>query len=175
MKTIKYLFTGVCSAMLLTGCLDEYKELNTDNELMGAVDPRNEFTGATLNFDNSSRAHLTNLYGGTMIYMQYLVGNSGGSADSYVSPAKPNNHPQPGNLAYSYYYSNSAFGRNLDYLINTSIPKNAQAERYADVKAIAQILLSYQQWRILDAYGAAPLTEAFRAQSEGIRTPRYDL
>ena len=175
MKTIKYLFTGVCSAMLLTGCLDEYKELNTDNELMGAVDPRNEFTGATLNFDNSSRAHLTNLYGGTMIYMQYLVGNSGGSADSYVSPAKPNNHPQPGNLAYSYYYSNSAFGRNLDYLINTSIPKNAQAERYADVKAIAQILLSYQQWRILDAYGAAPITEAFRAQSEGIRTPRYDL
>lgn len=173
MKTIKYLFAGLCSAFLLTGCLDEYKDLNTNPEQMGTVDPRNEFTGATLNFDNSSRAHLTNLYGGTMIYMQYLVGNGGASAGSYVSPTRPNEHPQPGNLAYSYYYN--SFGRNLDYLINTSIPKSSEAERYADVKAIAQILLSYQQWRVLDTYGAAPITEAFRAQSEGIRTPRYDL
>ena len=43
------------------------------------------------------------------------------------------------------------------------------------MKAISQILLNYEQWRVLDTYGAAPITEAFRAQGEGIRTPRYDL
>jgi len=36
-------------------------------------------------------------------------------------------------------------------------------------------LLNYEQWLILDTYGAAPITEAFREQGEGIRTPRYDL
>ena len=123
MKTIKYLFAGLCSAFLLTGCLDEYKDLNTNPEQMGTVDPRNEFTGATLNFDNSSRAHLTNLYGGTMIYMQYLVGNGGASAGSYVSPTRPNEHPQPGNLAYSYYYN--SFGRNLDYLSRRAVRQSA--------------------------------------------------
>ena len=35
-------------------------------------------------------------------------------------------------------------------------------------------MLNHQQWTVLDAFGAAPITEAFRV-SEGIRTPRYDL
>lgn len=173
MKQFRYLFAGVCSVFLLSGCLDDYKELNTNPEQLGSVDPRNEFTGATLNFNNCSRSHLTGKYAGTMIYMQYLVSSGGASSGRYVSLAKPNEHPQPSNMSYSYYYS--TFGLRLDYLINTVLANHEEASRYADLKAISQILLSYQQWQILDAYGAAPLTEAFRAQSEGIRTPRYDL
>ena len=178
MKTFKYLIAGVCASMMLTGCLDKFQDLNTDPEQLGTTDPRNVFTGATLNFDNCSRGHLLGKYSGTMIYMQYLVSASGASSGSYVSPAKPNDHPQPNGPAYGYYYSTSGdgggFGLRLDYLINTVIPQNSEAERYNDIKAIAQILLNYEQWRILDTYGAAPITEAFRAQ-QGIRTPRYDL
>lgn len=173
MKTFRYLFAGVCSLFMLTSCLDEYQDLNTDPEQLGTTDPRNVFTGATENFNNCSRGHLTGKYSGTMIYMQYLVSASGASSGSYVSLAKPNEHPQPNGPAYSYYYSN--FGLRLDYLVNTVIPQNSEAERYNDLKAIAQILLNYEQWLLLDTYGAAPITEAFRAQSEGIRTPRYDL
>ncbi len=173
---MKYLLAGFCSAMMLAGCLAEYQDLNTDPEQLGTTDPRNVFTGATINFNNNSRSHLTAKYSGVMIYMQYLVSSGGASEGYYISSEKPNNHPEPYSPAYSDYYSgNGAYGLRLDYLINTVIPKNENADNYSDVKAIAQILLNYEQWRILDTYGAAPITEAFRAQSDDIRTPRYDL
>ncbi len=172
MKTIKYLLSGLCAVLMLSGCLSEFQELNTDPEQLGTTDPRNVFTGATLNFNNNSRSHLTTKYGGVMIYMQYLVSASGASSDYYISSDKPNNHPEPYSPSYSDYYG--SYGLRLDYLINTVIPKNDNPEKFNDLKAIAQILLSYEQWRILDTYGAAPITEAFRA-TEGIRTPRYDL
>lgn len=174
MKKIKYLFTGICCFLFLfTSCLGEYQELNTDPEQLGNADPRNVFTGATENFNNSSRAHLTGKYSGTMIYMQYLVSSGGASSDSYISLARPNERPEPYAPAYNDYFG--TFGLRLDYLINTVIPTNEEAARYSDVAAVAQILLSYKQWQVLDTYGAAPITEAFRAQTEGIRTPRYDL
>ena len=37
------------------------------------------------------------------------------------------------------------------------------------------MLLSYEQWLILDTYGAAPLTEGLKAQTERLTTPKYDL
>lgn len=179
MKTIKFLIAGACASLALTGCLGKFQDLNTDPEQLGTTDPVNVFTGATQNFDNCSRSHLTGKYSGTMIYMQYLVSSSGASNGSYISPSSPNNHPQPYSPSYSFYYSSNgdgfgAFGLRLDYLINNVIPANDHAEKYNNLKAISQILLNYQQWRILDTYGAAPITEAFRSQ-QGIKTPRYDL
>lgn len=173
MKAIRYILAGILLPMMLAGCLDEYQELNTNPEQLATTDPRYVFTGATMNFTNQSRSHLTGKYGGVMVYMQYLVSASGPSAGYYVSPAKPNEHPQPYSPAYGDYYG--TYGLRLDNLINMVIPKKDNAERYADVKAISQILLNYEQWRVLDTYGAAPITEAFRAQSDGNQTPRYDL
>lgn len=173
MKALKYLFAGVCSVLMFTSCLDDFKELNTDMEQLGSTDPRNVFTGATMNFNNSSRSHLTGLYSGNMVYMQYLVPTGGASSGTYINPARPNEHPSPYAPAYSDYYG--SHGLRLNYLITNVIPNNADAERYNDLKAISQILLNYEQWKVLDTYGAAPITEAFRAQTDGIRTPRYDL
>ncbi len=173
MKATRHILAGILLPLMFAGCLKEYQELNTDPEQLGTTDPRYVFTGATMNFTNNSRSHLTGKYSGVMVYMQYLVSASGASSGSYVSPAKPNEHPEPYSPAYGDYYG--TYGLRLDNLINTVIPKKDDAERFADVKAISQILLNYEQWRVLDTYGAAPVTEAFRAQSEGIRTPRYDL
>ncbi len=173
MKAIRYILAWILLPMMLAGCLDEYQELNTNPEQLATTDPRYVFTGATMNFTNQSRSHLTGKYGGVMVYMEYLVSASGPSAGYYVSPAKPNEHPQPYSPAYGDYYG--TYGLRLDNLINMVIPKKDNAERYADVKAISQILLNYEQWRVLDTYGAAPITEAFRAQSDGNQTPRYDL
>ena len=173
MKTYKYFLTGICSMFMLSSCLSDYQELNTDPEQLGTTDPRAIFTGATLNYNNSSRGHLTGKYSGVMTIMQYLVPSSGASSNYYVSLSKPNEHPAPSNPSYSYYYS--SFGLYLDHLVNSVIPNHAESARYADVKAIGEILLSHQQFLILDCYGAAPITEAFKAQTEGIRTPKYDL
>ncbi|MBO5000709.1 MAG: SusD/RagB family nutrient-binding outer membrane lipoprotein [Bacteroidaceae bacterium] len=172
MKTYKYLLAGVCSMFMFTGCLDEYQDLNTNPEQMGNADPVNVFTGATLNYNNSSRADLLYLYSGTMTYMQYLVGDGGASAGSYINPTNTANRTSPGTTLYSQYYN--AFGLRLNNLLKNSIPSQANPEKYNDLKAIAQILMSHQQWLILDRFGAAPFTEAFKA-TEGIKTPQYDL
>lgn len=104
MKATRYILAGIVLPMMFAGCLDEYQKLNTDPEQLGTTDPRYAFTGATMNFTNQSRSHLTGKYGGVMIYMQYLVSASGPSAGYYVSPAKPNEHPQPYSPAYGDYY-----------------------------------------------------------------------
>ena len=172
MKTYKYLLAGVCSMFMFSSCLDQYVELNTNPEVMGDANPVNVFAGATQNYNNCSRGHLTGLYSGTMIYMQYLVRDGGAEAGNYIDPTDQTSSTSPSNLAYSYYYS--TFGLRLDNLIKTAIPVQANPESYNDVKAIAQILLNHQQWLVLDCLGAAPITEAFK-NGEGIKTPRYDL
>lgn len=179
MKAYKYLLAGICSAFLFTSCLEDFQELNTDPEQMGTTDPAAVFTGATKHYNNASRNHLVGKYSGVMVLMQYLVPSGGASAGSYVSPSKPNEHPAPANQSYSYFYSangdgHGGFGLRLDDLINRLIANHEEKERYADIEAISRILYAHQQWQILDCYGAAPLTEAFRAQ-QGIRTPQYDL
>mgnify|MGYP006946450879 CR=1 FL=1 len=73
MKATRYVLAGIVLPMMFAGCLDEYQKLNTDPEQLGTTDPRYVFTGATMNFTNQSRSHLTGKYGGVMIYMQYLV------------------------------------------------------------------------------------------------------
>lgn len=157
----------------LSGCLEEFQELNTDPEKLVNPDPRVVFTGATENFNNSSRAHLTGKYSGVMTYMQYLVPTGGASEGSYYDATKTNSHPSPYMPAYSDYYN--TVGLRLDYLLKNVVPIQAQPERYADVAAISQILLNYKQWQVLDTYGAAPITDAFKGQSHALLTPKYDL
>lgn len=172
MKTYKYLLAGVCSMFMFSSCLDEYVELNTNPEVMGNADPVNIFAGATKNYNNNSRSHLTGLYSGVMRYMQYVVRDGGADAGIYIKLSDDANRTSPTNLAYSQYYQN--FGLYLNNLISTAIPEHATPEKYNDVKAIAQILLNHQQWTVLDCLGAAPITEAFK-NKEGIKTPQYDL
>ena len=83
MKTYKYLLAGVCSMFMFSSCLDEYVDLNTNPEVMGTADPVNIFAGATQNYNNCSRAHLTGMYSGVMRYMQYVV-SDGGPSNIYI-------------------------------------------------------------------------------------------
>ena len=167
---------------MFSSCLDEYQKLNTNPELLGVADPAAAFTGATLNYNNCSRGHLTGLYSGSMIHMQYLVSKSGAGTGYYNNLENENTRTAPSNQSYSFFYTANgdgygAFGLRLDNLINSLIPLQTEPEKYENIKAIAQILLNHQQWMILDAYGAAPIKEAFKVDEKmgGIRTPKYDL
>lgn len=170
---IKSILIGVCTLIMLTGCLDDYKELNTDPELLGQTDPRNAFTGATMNFNNNSRGHLTSKYSGVMQYMQYLVSYTGASEGTYVNPVSTSGRPSPYTPYYGDYFGQ--IGLQLRYLVNTVIPANAEADRFQDLTAIANILETYEAWLMFDVCGAAPYTEALKLASDGIRAPRYDL
>ena len=160
---------------MFSSCLDEFQKLNTNPEEFGTADPAAVFNGATKNYNNCSRAHLTGMYSGSMRLMQYLVSSGGAASGIYNNLENENSRTSPSNQIYSYYYS--TFGLRLDNLVNDLIKNHERAEEYKDIQAIAQILLNHQQWMILDAYGAAPILEAFK-QAEGaggIRTPKYDL
>ncbi|MDD4800868.1 MAG: SusD/RagB family nutrient-binding outer membrane lipoprotein [Proteiniphilum sp.] len=172
MKKIKYITLGVVFLFLFSGCLDDYKELNTNPELLGTVDPRNAFTGATENWNNAKRHHLTGKYSGVMQLMQYIVGSGGASADIYINPTGTS-RPSPYTPYYSDYFEQ--IGLRLRYLVNTVIPLNPEKERYQDVAAIANILETYEAWLMFDVYGAAPYSEGLKLASDGIATPRYDL
>lgn len=172
MKKIIYLFMGVFMLLSLTGCLKDYQELNTDSELLGTTDPRNAFTGATENFNNSSRQHLLGKYSGVMQYMQYIVFYNGAQEGTYVNPSKTS-RPSPYTPYYGDYFGQ--IGLKLRYLVNSVISLNSEKERFNDLAAIANILDTYAGWLMFDVNGAAPYTEAFKLATEGIRTPKYNL
>ncbi len=171
MKTIK-LILGLFPLLLLTGCLEDYQELNTDPELLGVTDPRNAFTGATENFNNSSRAHLMGKYSDVMQYMQYIVFYEGAQESAYVNTDK-SSRPSPYTPYYNDYFGQ--IGLKLRYLVNTVIPLNTEKERFQNVAAIANILETYEAWLMFDVNGAAPYTDAFKLATEGVKTPKYDL
>lgn len=179
MKKYILIVASLLATFGITSCLDDFQDLNTDKEKLSTATPANAFMGATLNFNNCSRAHLLGKYSGTMTYMQYIVSAGGPSAGTYISLDKTG-RTEPYAPAYTYYYTANGdnfggFGLRLDYLITQVIPVQNEPERFADIGAIAKMLLSYEQWLILDTYGAAPLTEGLKAQTERLTTPKYDL
>ena len=175
MKAYKILLAGVCSMFMFSSCLEEFQKLNTNDEEFGTAEPAAAFHGATKNYNNNSRAHLTGMYSGSMRLMQYLVSSGGASSGIYNNLDNKTSRTSPSNQIYGNYYSK--FGLHLDNLVNNLIVNHERPEEYKDIQAIGQILLNHQQWLILDAYGAAPILEAFKQaeQAGGIRTPKYDL
>lgn len=172
MNKIKYIIIGITSLFVFSSCLEDYQELNTDPELLGTVDPRNAFAGATENWNNSSREHLLGKYSGVMQLMQYIVNSGGASTGIYVNPTGTT---RPS--TYTPYYDDffGQIGLKLRYLVNTVIPLSPESERYQDIAAIANMLEAYQAWLMFDVYGAAPYTEGLKLASDGIKLPRYDL
>lgn len=172
MNKLKYILCGALALISLSGCLKPYQDLNTDPELLVTVNPKSAFTGATENFNNRERHHLTGKYSGVMQYMQYIVASGGAQEGIYVNASK-NTRPAPYTPYYEQYYDQ--IGLRLRYLINTVIPMNAEKDRYQNIAAIATILETYEAWLMFDVNGAAPYTEGFKNASDGIRTPKYDL
>ena len=176
MKSIKYLLMGILAVGLIPSCLSNYQDMNTDPEKMGEANPVHVFTGATRDFNDCGRPHLTGKYG-NMIKMQYLVSSGGAGSGSYIRPT--DNNPTTFNIqSYNDYYNaqnnGGAYGLRLSYILTNAIPQQSDPEKYNDLGAITKILLAYKQWQILDVFGAAPLTEAFQVVN-GNQTPQYDL
>ena len=172
MRKYKFIIIGVLSLLTMTGCLEKYQDLNTDPELLGTTDPRNAFTGATENWNNSTRSHLMDKYAGVMQYMQYIVFYGGAQEGAYVNLAKENK-PSPNTHYYGDYFGQ--IGLKLRYLVNTTIPLDPEKERFQNLAAIANILETYEAWLVYDVNGAAPYHEAFKLVTDGIRKPKYDL
>lgn len=171
MKRVYKIFFSLLMIFGLSNCKDQMIELNTNPELLTSTNPIYVFTSATQNWNNASRGHLMNKYGGVMSMMQYLVANTGGAEGVYASPVKTVN-PNPYLPYYFDYFTN--YGNKLKYLNDVVIATRIDKDRYQTLSAITSILQTYEAWLIFDTMGAAPYKEGLRGL-EGINTPKYDM
>ncbi len=173
MKTInKFLAAGLVASSLV-GCKDRMIELNTNPNTVSSTTMPYLFTGATSNFGYTSRDQAISNYQGMQI-MQI--------AATYNTSNPYNNPLEDGGTAvsmyantYSQYFSN--FGNKLQTILNNISYEQDPTIRaqYNDVEAIVKIVMAYDQWRVAEQYGAMVYEEAFKAITEGIRFPKYQL
>lgn len=174
MKITKYLIGGL-AALALVGCKDKMRELNSNPNTIGETDPRYMFLNGTSDLDNT-RGSIENATQNDGVKMQYFVYYSGASAGQYCNPAS-SSYTAPGTISnyYSWLYGVGYKMTLLQNYIDNNITDEVQRQRYQDLRAIAGIVKTYEAFRVFQNYGAAVYSQAFKAITEGITLPKYDL
>lgn len=175
MKTInKYILGLIALATVSQSCKKELIDTNTNPKTLSDANPEFLFTGATADFNLTSRGNTAQKYASTMTYMQYIVADgvdANGLAGSYWNPTKPTG-PNPGFPYYNDYFTGN--GRDMNRIIAkiNSLP-DAQKSTYQSLKAICSIINTYQAWKVADVFGALPYTQAFNDVQYPL--PAYDF
>ena len=174
MKITKYLIGGL-AALALVGCKDKMRELNSNPNTIGETDPRYMFLNATQNLDNT-RGSIENATKNDGVKMQYFVYYTGAAEGQYCNPTA-NSYTSPGTISnyYSWLYGVGYRMTLLQNYIDDNITDPVQQQRYQDLRAIAGIVKVYEAFRVFQNYGAAVYSEAFKAITEGITLPKYDV
>ena len=171
MKITKYLIGGL-AALALVGCKDKMKELNSNPNTIGETDPRYMFMNALSDFDYN-RSNSTNLASSEGRMMQYFVSYSGAAEGTY---SRVGRYSAPGQISDWY---NTLYGVGYKMtLLQNYINDNLSAEEavvYQDLHSIAGIMKVFTAFRVFQNYGAAVYSQAFKAITEGITTPAYDV
>ncbi|WP_304708186.1 SusD/RagB family nutrient-binding outer membrane lipoprotein [uncultured Rikenella sp.] len=173
MKITKYLIGGL-AALALVGCKDKMRELNTNPNTITTTDPRYVFLSVMQDFDYSERGFGEQLMFNTAVKMQYFVSYTGATDGTYCD-AQADTYVTPGTVSYTYdrFYDIGHQMVELQRYID-ALPEHEKVQ-YTDLHAIAGIVKVYEAFRVFQNYGAAVYTEAFKALSEGIMTPTYDI
>lgn len=174
MKKISLYLTGLAAIFMLgQSCKKELIAVNTNPQALTDVPPEFLFTGATQDINNGSRASVIERYQ-FMVYMQYIVpdvANATSLQSNYWAPGATTG-PGPSLDYYNDYYTGA--GVNMHRIIAKidAYPADKKAS-YANLKAIAQILDTYEAWRLVDVYGAMPYAQAFNDVKFPL--PAYDF
>ncbi|WP_283390925.1 SusD/RagB family nutrient-binding outer membrane lipoprotein [Millionella massiliensis] len=174
MKITKYLIGGL-AALALVGCKDKMRELNTNPDTIGSTDPRYLFMNTMQDFDWSGRGYLQTVPQSVGALMQYFTYYNGASTGVYCNEQSMS-YSTPGTLGTHYSWWRSV-GKGMTTIMNY-IDDNldeVQAQRYQDLRAICGIVKVYEAFRVFQNYGANVYTQAFKAITEGITLPEYDL
>ena len=174
MKITKYLIGGL-AALALVGCKDKMRELNTNPDTIGETDPRYLFLNSMQDFDWPSRGYLQVVPQNVGALMQYVAYYNGASAGNYCNQ-QAMSYASPSNISYNYDWWEGV-GKGM-VTIMTYIDDNMdeiEAQRYQDLRAICGIVKVYEAFRVFQNYGANVYTQAFKAITEGITLPEYDI
>ena len=174
MKITKYLIGGL-AALALVGCKDKMRELNTNPDTIGSTDPRYLFMNTMQDFDWSGRGYLQTVPQSVGALMQYFTYYNGASTGVYCNEQSMS-YSTPGTLGTHYSWWRSV-GKGMvtimDYIDDNL--DEVQSQRYQDLRAICGIVKVYEAFRVFQNYGANVYTQAFKAITEGITLPEYDL
>ena len=173
MKLTKYMIGGL-AALALVGCKDKMRELNTNPDTIGTTEPQYMFLAAMSDFDNDSRGAV-NVKWAVGQNMQHFVYYTGAGDGTYCDD-QAMKWSQPSTLGYYYGWYKSK-GYNMVSIMNyiDQDMDEVEAQRYQDLKAICGIVKIYEAFRIFQNYGANVYTQAFKAISDGITLPEYDI
>lgn len=183
MKNIKKYIAGgmvmAAAAVFGTSCKQQMISVNTNPNSLPTTSPQYWFTGATSDFNMSSRTQLINRYT-FMQYMQYIVpdgANANLRAAYWGQGANTGPAPSSGGLYASQvtYYNDyyNGIGVNMYRIIQqiNAMPSAEQAT-YQNLKAVCQIVNTYCAWKVDDMFGAMVYSQAFDVQKYPL--PQYD-
>lgn len=173
-KINKSLLLLVAVALVGQSCKKDLVDSNTNPYLLEDVGPEYLFTGTTLNINLTDRARTMKKYGTSMTYMQYIardVNTPDGLSSAYWNPTRTTG-PNPGLYYYDDYFQ--GVGRDMNRIIKKidGLPSEKQVS-YQGLKAMASIVEVYHAWRVADAFGALPYSQAF--QEDAYPLPTYDF
>jgi hypothetical protein len=166
MKHINIILAGILMIGITQSCKKDLIKANTNPNALNDTRPEFLFTSATMNYLKQNRDDYTAKYATTMTYMQYLVADAATSEGLGAPYNNPNNTSltdfrNPSYPLYGRFYE--AYGRDLARVIQKIDGMTDETLRngYIELKAISQILLTYNAWRVVDVYGAMAYKEAF--------------
>ena len=173
MKLTKYILGGL-AALALVGCQDKMRELNTNPDTIGDTNPEYMFLSAMSNLDFDSRG-AGQVRWSSGVNMQYFVYYTGAGDGTYCDDQAMKWSSLP---MISYYYSwYKSKGYSMVSIMNY-IDDNldeAAAQKYQDLRAICGIVKVYEAFRVFQNYGANVYSQAFKAITDGITLPEYDI
>jgi len=162
--------------LALFGCKDKMRELNTNWQLISDTEVKYMFTGAF-----SGWQHIADEVGNGQfhILMQY-ISNYQNAKDSSVPSYRNPTTDNEVKINWLYDQYNDLFNgrgnkiQSIITYIDEQIPEQDQA-KYADVRAICEGMLAYMQYMCMENFEATVYDEAFKAISEGISKPHYQV
>lgn len=175
MKRInKYIAGLLVLGTLSQSCKKTLVNINTNPNLLPDAAPEYLFTGSTADINFGSRDRISQRYGASMTYMQYLVPDAATVTSlqgKYCDPGKATG-PSPDFKFYDDYFKST--GRDMNRIIDkiNSLPAEQQA-KYQGLKGICSIVEVYHAWRVADIFGAMPYSQAFNDAKYPL--PQYDF
>lgn len=169
MRFINKLGMGVAAAsLLLSSCTKDFEELNTNPVVSPTTNPETLIVAAEYKLVDRDFEWFYDNYQYIMRWMQFVAQDPAGSANNSLFGANSNT-----NGLYNDLYN--IIGRYTSQIqaVVDKLPADQQA-KYQNVTAIAKVLKVYAAWRVSDANGSIPYTQAWQARDSSMFTPKYD-
>ncbi|HVI47950.1 MAG TPA: SusD/RagB family nutrient-binding outer membrane lipoprotein [Chitinophaga sp.] len=167
MKAVNKWGIGVAVAgLMLSSCTKDFENINKSPVITDDVPPELLITQPAKSIVDRDFDWFYDSYQYQMQWMQFGTSSPGSSPTGLFSPNSTNDF-------YNAFYKN--IGRNLVEIENLVAKKSEDVRvQYNYAVAIAKIMKVYAGWRVSDANGSIPYSEAFKARTDNNFTPAYD-